>query len=292
MKQILFIAVLVMSFDTSASEAFDKKDIANAAAPRVERRLWLGPDQTQLPFQNDEEVKHFLAKAEVIARKELTGSFNHPFKLRLKLDGVEANAIFRTVDRKKERAVVKNRLFRNYRDSYVFECAAYELSRLLELDHIPPCVLREIDGVQGSLQLWVEDSKTAYQFREDAGMSASQRWPSVYVTMRIFDAMIDNFDRHGSNVLVDSRGKVWFIDHTRSFPLYTKAQGLDQIKNIERCLWERLKALKKGEVREHLDPYVDWKYASALMRRHKQVVKHLQRLIEEKGEQAVIIETS
>ena len=42
-------------------------------------------------------------------------------------------------------------------DSYTYELAAYELDKLLDLGRIPPVVYREIDGVEGSLQIRIEN---------------------------------------------------------------------------------------------------------------------------------------
>ena len=54
-------------------------------------------------------------------------------------------------------ARVGGRYYRVFRDSYRFECAAYELGRLIGILNIPPVVLRRIRRTDGSLQLWIED---------------------------------------------------------------------------------------------------------------------------------------
>ena len=111
---------------------------------------WIDREGAPLPFTNDAEVEDFLSTAKIVASKELEGTRNQPLKLTLSKDGVEARAIFRTVDKKRSLARVGNVEIRDYHDSYIYECAAYELSRLLDLDYVPPCILRTIDGKKGA----------------------------------------------------------------------------------------------------------------------------------------------
>ena len=155
----------------------------------------------------------------------------------------------------------------------------HELSRLLDIDNVPPYVLRTIDGQKGSVQLWIEQATTEFQNRDDVdGPTASERWPSVFDTMHIFDALIDNFDRHPGNVLVDSRDRVWFIDHTRSFRLYTAAPKLELAAGRNPDHFElairALRSLDKEEL-EVLKPFVSFRHIAALMRRRDQILEQL-----------------
>lgn len=235
---------------------------------------WTGPDGGPLPFANETEVEAFLRTAEVVSRKELEGSHNRPERLVLRAHGVEARAVFRTVDKKKRSARVGDVTIRDFHDSYVYECAAYQLSLVLGIAHVPPCVLRTIDGRRGSVQLWIEDAVTEVQHRYNQdGPRASSRWPEIFETMAIFDALIDNFDRHAGNVLVDARDRVWFIDHTRSFRLYTNAP----LEGIERCnpaLASALSRMERGDL-DRLRPYVSVRHIEAVWRRRGQLAKHL-----------------
>ncbi len=47
-----------------------------------------------------------------------------------------------------------------FRDNYIYEPAAYQLSLLLGLDNVPPATLRKIDNKNGSVQIWVENAMT------------------------------------------------------------------------------------------------------------------------------------
>ena len=52
-----------------------------------------------------------------------------------------------------------------FRDNYIYEPAAYQLSLLLGLDNVPPATLRKIDNKNGSVQIWVENAMTERRCR-------------------------------------------------------------------------------------------------------------------------------
>jgi hypothetical protein len=239
---------------------------------------FIGPGGNALPFEGYADAEAFLREAEVVSRTELRGSSNRPEKLLLRAGGVEAYAVFRTVDKKKASAKVGKETIRDFHDSHVYECAAYELSRLLGIESVPPCVLRTFDGVQGSLQLWIEEAVTAYQDRQDSSRPAlEERLSESFQTMYLFDALIDNFDRHPGNILVDSRGRLWLVDHTRSFRLYTNARSLDRIVSPDPALVMRLAELDRDALTRSLSPLLGPRHIDALLRRRGQILRRLAR---------------
>ena len=48
-------------------------------------------------------------------------------------------------------------IYRGFFASYKNEIAAYELDKLLKLDMVPPTVERQLQGITGAAQLWVEN---------------------------------------------------------------------------------------------------------------------------------------
>ncbi len=50
-----------------------------------------------------------------------------------------------------------------FRDTYLFNIAAYKLGVMLGLDNIPPSVRRKVKGKTGSLRPWVEKTMTDKQ---------------------------------------------------------------------------------------------------------------------------------
>ncbi len=277
--------LLVLSLTLAIASAGQEQ----AAATDSSESRWLGPDDHPLPFKTDEEVLAFLRHADVISQKELTGGVNRPLKVRLRKDGIEANAIFRIVDVRLKRAKLDGRIISDFHDSYIYECAAWEVSRLLEIDNIPPCVTRRFKLVDGTMQLWVEGAMTEKERRETETKPLQQlQWMRQKQTMRLFDALISNFDRNQGNMLIDSGWKLWFIDHTRSFRKSATIEKLGKIIWSERGVFERLQALDKKSLSRRLRSMVTGVQVKTMLKRRDKLVLHLNSLIGDKGETAVL----
>ena len=252
---------------------------------------WLDQEQGLLPFSSDAEAIEFLRTADVVDGEAIPDTSGAPSRLTLEKDGIRARAIFRTVDVERQKMDNMPEHAHGFRDWYMFEVAAYELSRLLGLDNVPPTTLREIGGVEGSLQLWVERTQ-GIQERLEEGIDErlQQLWLFQKQNMVVFDNLIYNFDRNPGNMLLDPRGKLWFVDHTRSFKRLPVIRRRDDVQVIERQLWENLQALDAAEVGERLEPYVDAPEIDALMARRKSLVKMIKKRIAKHGEQAIVFE--
>lgn len=247
----------------------------------------LGPDLQPLPFASDDEIVAFLKDATVIKRKVLSSGSTRPTKVLLEKDGVQANAIFRTVD------VSSGRGHRAFKDCFHFEVAAYELARILGLDNVPPAVVRRLDGHEGSMQLWVENarSETERIAEGDRHRSMSKILFQKH-TMQVFDQLIYNFDRNTGNVLIDATDKLWMIDHTRAFKPRPSLPERNDVRYVERALWQRLQSLDEAEVKERLSPHLEPLQLASLLKRHHLLVRHIGHMIEEMGEDHVLFDHS
>lgn len=250
---------------------------------------WLGPDGRYLPFSEDRQVLEFLATAAVIESQEINGTSSKPLKLTLEKDGVRAHAIFRTVDVEREHLRNSREHARGFRDYYGYEVAAYEVSRLLGIDSVPPATLRLLDGQEGSIQLWVEQAM-GVQDRIDQGINPAhqQMWLYQKQNMAVFDNLIYNFDRNPGNILIDGQGKVWFVDHTRSFKILPFLSDRNEMHVCERKLYEGLRDLDVAELRERLDPYLRQTEIDALIKRRQKLLRLLNRKIAQMGEDAIL----
>ena len=287
-RLLLALALLpaASAVHASAGRVSSGHEAALTAGPDGGR--WLGPDDRLLPFTTDAEVLAFLRTAEVVSQKELTGGTNRPLKVRLRQDGVEANAIFRVVDVRHPHARIDGKLIVDFHDSHIYECAAWEMSRMLGIDNVPPCVERKYQLTDGTMQLWVEDAMTEIQ-RQDRDLAPPSQlgWIRQKQTMRLFDALIDNFDRNQGNMLIDSHWKLWFIDHTRSFRKSAAVKNPEKIVWCERGVFERLQAIDKRTLKKRLRSVSPQQIAMMLKRRDK-LVHRLRSLIEHGGESSVL----
>ena len=155
----------------------------------------------------------------------------------------------------------------HFRDSGLFECAAYELSAMLGLFQVPPAVRRRIGPVEGSLQIvaptWFSESD-----RVTGGLAdpSSQRWNKQLATMNVFDALIANPDRNRRNLLYDETWRLWITDHSRAFRVSTR---LDEapLQAIERSFWVSLGGLESGAISDAVSAYLSDGELSALLER-------------------------
>ena len=283
--RLLFATLLLAALTLAAPSP-------SAAFEGPSSAAYLASDGSSLPFVSDDEVLDFLRHARVVGVKELSSGSTKPLRLDLELDGVRARAVFRSVDRRRERLRMRDgRAYAVFYDRAASEVAAYRLSRLLGLGMVPPAVLREYDGRQGSLQLWVERARTEQQ-RRDEGEQAPEpvRWLHLRSVMRTFDALVANADRNTGNSLVDEHWRLWMIDHTRAFQRPRGVPDLDAINHVPSEFLERLRRISAADLERELSPYLEAQQVSALEERRASLLAHVDRLIEERGRGAVVLD--
>jgi len=97
--------------------------------------------------------------------------------------------------------------------------AAYRLDRLLALDMVPATVMREVDGVEGSLQFLPGDVITeAERSASGRGGNAICALPEQWAAMYVFDVLIYNEGRSQQQMLYDTED--WSLilsEHGRAF---------------------------------------------------------------------------
>ncbi|HUP24476.1 MAG TPA: hypothetical protein VNB06_16225 [Thermoanaerobaculia bacterium] len=264
---------------------------ALASSPESPSR-WYGADGALLPFQTDDELVEFLATAPVVASAKAGRGVGGVLKLRLERDGVALHAAFRTVHIERSssqasRSVPDRHL---WRDDFEFELAAYRLSKLLGLHRVPPTAPRKLDGRPGSVQLWIEGASTEADLIESGRATMNAARHLQRQSMLVFDNLIYNFDRHQNNMLYDSDGRLWFIDHTRSFKRLAELPDRERIAVCDRRLLEGLRALDEATLRRELSPYLEPLEVKALVQRRKMLLEHFDKLIAERGEEQVLLE--
>jgi len=261
---------------------------AGTEAPSAMR--WTDPDGKPLPFASDAELLEFLRTANVTSQTHLSGGVTFPRKLVLEKDGVRADAVFRDVNEEKDRPTFgggKNQLF--FRDSFIFEPAAYELSLMLGLDNVPPATLRRLENTKGSVQIFVEHAMTELkQVKENIQPPDDQEWKKQVQMMNVFDALIYNTDRNRGNILITPDWKLWMIDHTRAFRRNPTLPDPDSITQCERHMFAKLKELDEAQVRQRLKEYLTTFELDALFTRRKLLIERLNKVIAERGEEKVL----
>lgn len=247
--------------------------------------IYLGPDGRPLPFEGEEEVLEALRTADVISTQQVSEGINRVLKLLLDKDGVRFHAVFRDVKVFKPRHQESDgRVIIHFRDDYIFELAAYRLSRLLGMTHVPPVVERRIEGTRGTLQLWIEQAvMEGTRFRDKMRPRHYRNWRQQWNALYIFDYLIANDDRNRGNLLFDPAWKMWMIDHTRAFRLFSAPRKLKRIRLCPTYLYHALQRLDEAQLREALSGILQPLEIGAIARRRQEMLAFLQELIDSKG---------
>jgi hypothetical protein len=103
-------------------------------------------------------------------------------------------------------------------------------------------------------------------------------------------SLIANFDRNETNVLLDRSWNIWFIDHTRAFEPSSALLNRGRLTACERGLWNSLGEIDEDVLRERLEPMLERREISNLLSRRLKLIRHIQGLIDEHGEEAVLFD--
>jgi len=243
-----------------------------------------------LPFQDIPSILEALRSGKVVESEVMSRGVARNLKLTLEHRGVRFHAVLRMIDVTEKEETGSLRMVVKHRDSYIFEVAAFELNELLGIGRIPPTTLRRVDGVPGSIQIWMEGMTPEDIMLEEDRLRPPDRelWWWQKGVMWVFDALVANTDRNQGNLLIEKNWNLWFIDHTRAFRETSVLFGADELNLCERGLWNALQNTSDDAIRERLEPYLTSEELKKLLLRKKKLIKHFQKRIRKKGEEKVL----
>jgi len=243
-----------------------------------------------LPFQDTPSILKALKTGEIVERKLMSRGVANNIKLVLEYQGARFHAVLRLINVTEKEETGSVRMVVKYRDTYIFEAAAFELNELLGIRRIPPTTVRRVDGAEGSIQIWMEGMTPEDIMLEEDRLRPPDKseWWQQKGVMWVLDALIANTDRNQGNLLIDDEWNLWFIDHTRAFRETSVLFGVDELNLCERGLWTALQNADDNEISERLEPYLSSEELKKLILRKKKLIKHIQKRIKKKGEDKVL----
>jgi hypothetical protein len=270
--------------------AWAQNEEADSAGAVTLTRQWPGPDGNPLPFRSLDQVLDFLKTARIKEMRRTDEGVTGASRVLLEKDGVQMHAVFRDVSVSKQLMQFDSgKVEVGFRDDAIFECAAYQLSRLLSFNLIPPTIQRRLRGKSGTLQAWIEQAVMEKElFKKGETGPDKWLWSMQHQVQRIFDNLIYNVDRNLGNILYTPEWKMILIDHTRSFRLSHDLPNPGAIRYCERSLYESLIALERSRLDARLRPFLTASQIEAIMARRDKLVRHIDDLIEEHGEKDVL----
>ena len=243
------------------------------------------------PNLTQEQKRDFLLNAKVIASKQGGKGITNPYKLTLTDGTITHDASFQPVNEHKMKMEFSDgHTEYNFVDSYHYNIAAYELSRMLGIDDmVPVYVERKWSGLIGSLSWWIP-------WKWDEGMRQQQRvhppnidaWDKQMYKIRVLDNLVYDTDPNLTNVLITEDWKIWRIDFTRAFRLNNSLLDPKGLLMCDRQLLQKLKDLNFDDVLARTKPHLNKGEVKAVLQRRDKIVDLFQKLVAQKGEAAVL----
>jgi hypothetical protein len=242
------------------------------------------------PDLTEEQIREFLLNAEVVGYKRTSKGKTGAMRLTLSDGTLRHDAAFQSIDESKDVIRFRDRTELNFRDSYRFNIAAYELAKLLGLgDMIPVTVDYKWKGKNGSLSWWIP-AKWDEQTRREENVRPADRiaWSQQVNRMRVFGQLVYDTDRNLTNMLITEDWKLVMIDFSRAFRRQHELEDPTRLAQCCRKLLEKLRQLDEAQVREATKPHLRNVQVQAIMARRDRIVAHFEQLIAQHGEDQVL----
>jgi hypothetical protein len=231
---------------------------------------------------SDADIEEFLLKGEVKktrgAGKGITGSL----RATMTYGTLTHDAQIQTIDESKREFRSDKGTEFNFRDSWMFNVAAYKIDRLLGLDMVPVSVKRRWKSTQGAYTWWLDDvmMDEAERLKKKISPPDSALWNEQMQLVRLFDQLIANVDRNLGNLMITKDWAIWPIDHTRAFRTQGQLKTPGNISRCDRQVFARLKQLDKASLKSAVDDHLTSFEIDAILKRRDVIVK----MIEQRGE--------
>jgi hypothetical protein len=267
------VAALVINNDTFALRSVGTEQLTSVSLPQQDKKAEASRRQLELFLKN--------AAIENINDLQTLGR-TAPWIINLKDANVSRRAIFKYINHPRP-----DILF----DSYKYELAAYELSKYLNLELVPPMVEREIKGLTGSLQIMVENSISEWERREkNLQPKDVKTFEQAIADLRVFENLVYESCENLQDMLFDqTASKIYRIDFSQSFAPEGTTFPECQISRCSRSLYQALLSWDKAKVRAFMAPYLNEEEIRALNTRKDLIVAMIGKLIESNGEESALL---
>jgi hypothetical protein len=190
-------------------------------------------------------------------------------------------ALFRYVDRPRPQPMA---------DSYKYDIAAYELTKLLEVDMIPPVVEREIEGRKGTLQVFLENCiREKDRKRKKLEPPNPTTFSNSLEEVKVLENLTYDECQDADDLYIHRDDwRVCRVDFSEAFAPVPELLPGCNITVCSRRFYEGLLKLDEGTVKSALERYLSIEEIGALLIRKGLLIEKIKALICDKGEDAVL----
>lgn len=238
----------------------------------------------------DDQKREFLLTAKIVDARKTAKGITSPWRLTLDNGAFKHDAAFQAIDERKATYQTNQGTELNFRDSWHFDVAAYEIAKLLGLDSMMPVTVERVyRGDHGALSWWIPKYVDEIERRKQKLTPPDlDGYNNAMYRQRVFGQLVYDTDRNLTNVLMTlDDGKLWMIDFTRAFRL---SNDLKDVKDLEKCdkqLFEKLKALTAEQVKQAVGKHLEGGQINALLKRRDKIVAQFTKMAADKGEAAI-----
>lgn len=216
------------------------------------------------------DVEKYLKEAKVLAvEKEKDPGRTAIWRITLDDGQAQRQAVFKHANRTRPTLLP---------DSYKYELAAYELGKLLGINFIPPLVEREIEGIHGSLQLFLEDIlKESNRRRKKIEPPDPQGFQDALDEIKVFENLVHDECQDAEDIFIhETDWKIWRIDFSEAFPPEPNLIPGCTISRCSKKLHQSLQNITDDQVIEKLGGYLNEEEIEALLQRKRLILKLLE----------------
>ena len=232
------------------------------------------------PALSDSEIEQFLLRAKVIktrsAKKGITGSLQATLS-----DGtLTHDAQIQSVDVRSQQFAGSRGVEFNFRDSWTFNIAGYQIDRLIGMNMVPPSVERRWQSKEAAFTWWLDDVMMDEQERlkRKVHPPSVELWNQQMQMVRMFDQLIANVDRNLGNLMITRDWRLWPIDHTRAFRVNRDLKTPANVTRADRSVLERMKALNRETLHGATGKYLTTAEIDTVLTRRDAIVARLSSL--------------
>ena len=240
------------------------------------------------PALTPAQMEDFLLNARIIKKKAASKGVTDTQRATLSDGRITHDAQIQTVDISKNVFEPTREL--NFRDSYRYNIAGYRIAQLLGLDAVPMSVERRVESKPAAVTWWIDDvlMDENERWKKRGTLATSTRAAEQIHIRHVFDALIENTDRNGGNLLWTTDGKMWMIDHTRAFRLDKELKNPKVLERCERGLLEAMRRLTAENLKREVGASLTEREIEALLARRDKIVQLFDGMIAQRGESAIL----
>jgi hypothetical protein len=192
----------------------------------------------------------------------------------------------------------------NFPISYKYELAAYELTKLLKINIVPPVIEREIQEPKGqkqepkgqkrkgSLQIYVEGCiRESDRMLKKIDPPNPQAFADALEEINVLEILTSCDHLSPKDILIHRETwRVCRVDFAEAFDPSTEFLPEAAIRRCSRRLYKGLLDLSPLDVEATLKPYLNAREIKGLLDRRNLILEKLKDLIKDKGENAVLFD--